>query len=63
MFQNFLLLAYFDKYLNEYPIKKKNINEATDAPIPNKILSFVKKFFENFQEKKLYLSKHEDLDK
>jgi hypothetical protein len=52
MFQNFLLLAYFDKYLNEYPIKKKNINEATDAPIPNKILSFVKKFFEKFPRKK-----------
>jgi hypothetical protein len=36
MFQNFLLWAYFDKYLNEYPIKKKNKKEAIEAPNPNK---------------------------
>ena len=52
MFQNFILLAYFDKYLNEYPIKKKNKNEDKEAPTPNKIFSFIKKFFEKLPRKK-----------
>jgi len=48
----FCLWAYFDKNLDKYPIKKKNKKEATDAPTPNKILSFIKKFFEKFPRKK-----------
>ena len=52
IFQVFLSLAYFDSFLDRYPIKKKNKNEAKEAPIPKNILSFINKFFEKFPRKK-----------
>ena len=33
-------------------IKKKNNIDAIEAPIPNEIFSFIKKFFEKFPRKK-----------
>ncbi|WP_415278836.1 hypothetical protein ABXT72_02460 [Candidatus Pelagibacter sp. Uisw_094] len=37
IFQTLLLLAYIEKYLDKYPIIKKNKKEAIDAPIPKNI--------------------------
>ena len=51
-FHIFSLLAYFEKYLAIYPIKKKNKKEAKDAPTPNLIFSKIKKFFEKLPKKK-----------
>ena len=37
IFQTFLSFAYFDSFFDRYPIKKKNKNDANEAPVPNKI--------------------------
>ena len=52
MFQTLLFLAYIEKYLDRYPIKKKNKKEAIEAPNPNKIFSLIKKFLEKLPRKK-----------
>ena len=51
-FQTFWFSAYWDKNFDKYPIKKKNKKEAIEAPIPNKIFSLIKKFFEKLPRKK-----------
>ena len=45
------LLAYFEKYTDKKPNKKKNMNEAIEAPIPKYIFSLKRKFFEKFPKK------------
>ena len=51
IFHTILLWAYWDKYLDKYPITKKKKKDATEAPNPNKIFWFKKKFFEKFPKK------------
>ena len=51
MFQTLLFLAYIEKYLDKYPIKKKNKKEAIDAPIPKNIFWLIIKSFEKFPKK------------
>ena len=50
-FQIFWFWAYFDKNLDKYQIKKKNKKELIEAPSPNKIFWFIRKFFEKFPRK------------
>ena len=52
MFQTLLFLAYIEKYLDKYPIKKKNKKEAIEAPMPNIIFSLIRKFLEKLPRKK-----------
>ena len=33
-FHVLLIRAYFEKYKDKYPNKKKNINDAIEAPMP-----------------------------
>ena len=40
------------------PSKKKNIKDATEAPIPKQIFSSNKKFFEKFPKKKNFKKKY-----
>ena len=47
-FQTFSLLAYLDKFFDKYPIPKKKIKDAIEAPAPNKIFWYKTKFFEKF---------------
>ena len=51
IFQTLLLLAYIEKYLERYPIIKKNKKEAIDAPIPKNIFWLIIKSFEKFPKK------------
>ena len=51
-FQIFSFFAYFEKYVDRYPNKKKNKKDAIDAPIPKQIFSSNKKFFEKLPKKK-----------
>ena len=51
IFQTLLLLAYIEKYLDKYPIIKKNKKEAIDAPIPKNIFWLIIKSFEKFPKK------------
>ena len=53
IFQIFSLWTYLDKNFDKYPIKKKNIREAIEAPTPKDILSLTKKFLEKFPRKKM----------
>ena len=52
IFQTLSFSANFEKYLDKYPIKKKNKKEAIAAPKPKFIFSFIKKFFEKLPRKK-----------
>ena len=61
-FQTFSLLAYLDKFFDKYPITKKKIKDAIEAPAPNKIFWCKTKFFEKFPKKTLCQNKHEDLN-
>ena len=44
-------IKYLDNNFDEYPKAKKKINDETEAPAPNKILSFNSKFLEKFPKK------------
>ena len=46
------VLPILEKNLARYPNEKKNINDAIEAPKPNKYLLPIKKFFEKFPKKK-----------
>ena len=50
-FQILSFWAYFEKNVDKYPNKKKKIKDAIEAPIPKKILSPNKKFFEKLPKK------------
>ena len=52
IFHAFLFFKYFDKNLDRYPKKKKNKNEAIEAPIPKQYFCEIKKFLEKFPRKK-----------
>ena len=51
IFHIFSLWAYWDKYLDKYPIEKKNTKDATEAPAPNNIFWLKIKFFEKLPKK------------
>ena len=51
IFHIFSLWKYWDKYLDKYPIEKKNTKDATEAPAPNNIFWLKIKFFEKLPKK------------
>ena len=51
-FHTILFCKYFDKNLDKYPKKKKNKNEAIEAPIPKQYFCEIRKFLEKFPRKK-----------
>ncbi len=52
VFQVFELTKLFEKNFAKYPSEKKNKNDAIEAPMPNKYLLIIRKFFEKFPKKK-----------